>query len=144
MEPYLTATSRLEPSLMLFVHLWITRTKSWSVGTQSKISRNTDHSRGFLLILRWSWVCRYRYVLRILFHQGSYKDKRRKVVSWFSLRQDVSETLLKKWGHRYIVWKKWSGEVKKIHVLLWWSGIMAQIISFFFVFEVGRINSSSS
>jgi len=45
MEPYLTVTSRLQPSLMLFVHLCITRTKSWSVGTQSKISRNTDHSR---------------------------------------------------------------------------------------------------
>jgi len=45
MEPYLTATSRLEPSLMLFVHLWINRTKSWSVGTQSKINRNTDHSK---------------------------------------------------------------------------------------------------
>jgi len=37
--------------------------------------------------------------LRVIFHQGSYNDKFRKVVSWFSLRQDVSETLLKKWGH---------------------------------------------
>jgi len=51
MEPYLTATCRLQPSLMLFVHLWVTRTKSWSVGTQSKISRNTDHSRGSHWIL---------------------------------------------------------------------------------------------
>jgi len=40
--------------------------------------------------------------IRILFHQGSHKDKFRKVVSWFSLRQDASETLLKKWGHRSI------------------------------------------
>ena len=36
-----------------------------------------------------------RFWLRILVHQGSYENKCRKVVSWFSLRQDVSETLLK-------------------------------------------------
>jgi len=81
---------------------------------------------------------------RILFHQGSCKDKFKKVVSWFSLRQDASETLLKKWGHRSIFWKKRSGKVWKIHVLLWRSGIMAQIIRVFSFFEVGRINSSSS
>ena len=40
--------------------------------------------------------------LRILFHQGSYKDKFRKVVSWFPLRQGASEMLLKNWGHRSI------------------------------------------
>ena len=38
--------------------------------------------------------------LRILFPQGSCKDKFRQVLSWFSLRQDASETLLKKWGRR--------------------------------------------
>jgi len=52
-------------------------------------------------------VCKYlvssQYEhLRILFHQGSCKDKFRKVFSWFSSCQDVSETLLKKWGHRSI------------------------------------------
>ena len=77
--------------------------------------------------------------LRILFLQGLCKYKFRKVVSWFSLRQDASETLLKKWGHRSIfVKKKWSGKVKKIHLLLWWSGIMAQIIRFFFLFGGGQ------
>ena len=75
-----------------------------------------------ILILQYSalrmWICSYlstrveiHFALWILFHQGSYKDKSRKVVSWFFLRQNVSETLLKKWGHRYIFWKKWSGEV---------------------------------
>ena len=44
--------------------------------------------------------------LRILSLQVSYKDKFRKVVSWFSLRQDVSETLLKSRVHRSIFWKK--------------------------------------
>jgi len=42
----------------------------------------------------------FEFLLRILFHQGSCKDKFRKVVSWFSLRQDASEMLLKQWGHR--------------------------------------------
>jgi len=42
------------------------------------------------------------FYLRIFFHRGSHKDKFRKMVSWFSLRQDVSETLLKKLGHRSI------------------------------------------
>ena len=32
------------------------------------------------------------WLLKDVFHQGSWKDKLRKVVSWFSLRQDASET----------------------------------------------------
>jgi len=45
-------------------------------------------------------------LLRVLFHQGPYKDKFRKKVSWFSLRQDVFETLLKKVGSPIYFLKK--------------------------------------
>jgi len=55
--------------------------------------------------------------LRILFHQGSYKDKFRKVVAWFSLRQDMSETHLKKWGHRSIK-KNGQGKFKNTRALM--------------------------
>ena len=44
--------------------------------------------------------------LRILFHQGSYKDKFRRVVSWFCLRQDASETHFKKVGSPIYFLKK--------------------------------------
>jgi len=51
--------------------------------------------------------------LRILSHQGAYKDKFRKVVSWFSLRQDASETLLKKVGSPNYFLKKMARESLK-------------------------------
>ena len=35
------------------------------------------------------------------------------MVSWFSLRQDASETLLKKWGHRSFFLKKMARESLK-------------------------------
>jgi len=50
--------------------------------------------------------------LRVLFLQGSYKDKFRKVVSWFSLRQGVSETLLKKSGVTNLFFGKKNGQGK--------------------------------
>jgi len=83
--------------------------------------------------------------LRILVHQGSYKDECRKVVSWFSLRQDASEKLLKKWGHRYIFGKKMvRGSLKNTLALMVKRNYGSNYKIFFFVFEVGRINSSSS
>jgi len=66
---------------------------------------------------------------RVLFHHGSYKDKFRKVVSWFSLRQDVSERFEKVGSPIYIL-KNTARE--NLNVLLWWSGIMAQIIMLIF------------
>jgi len=42
----------------------------------------------------------------VLFHQGLCGDQFRKVVSWFSFRQDASETLLKRRNHRCILLKK--------------------------------------
>jgi len=66
------------------------------------------------------------------------------VVSWFSLRQDASETLLKKWGHQSIFLKKMVRKsLKNTHALMVERNYGSNYKGFFF-FDVGRINSSSS